>query len=127
MNFFFNDTATTEIYTLSLHDALPIYHTASECFEMICLLDLLHEASFHRLVQLCNFLCLSAIEWRLYSDGCRSTLRFLLPALIARCHRLTCRNSYGCREIAHLIMHKLVKKAEIAAMASSTFINIGNT
>jgi len=22
--FFFNDTATTEIYTLSLHDALPI-------------------------------------------------------------------------------------------------------
>src|SRR2546430_6433343 len=25
MFFFFNDTATTEIYTLSLHDALPIY------------------------------------------------------------------------------------------------------
>src|SRR3989442_14994057 len=24
--FFFNDTATTEIYTLSLHDALPIYN-----------------------------------------------------------------------------------------------------
>src|SRR5258707_8941890 len=28
--FFFNDTATTEIYTLSLHDALPIWrHTLS--------------------------------------------------------------------------------------------------
>src|SRR3712207_8193178 len=27
--FFFNDTATTEIYTLSLHDALPI----SRCFD----------------------------------------------------------------------------------------------
>src|SRR5258708_11383063 len=27
--FFFNDTATTEIYTLSLHDALPI------CFEFV--------------------------------------------------------------------------------------------
>src|SRR5438552_9572076 len=26
--FFFNDTATTEIYTLSLHDALPIFWTA---------------------------------------------------------------------------------------------------
>src|SRR3712207_8304710 len=26
--FFFNDTATTEIYTLSLHDALPIYVNA---------------------------------------------------------------------------------------------------
>src|ERR1051326_3108576 len=31
--FFFNDTATTEIYTLSLHDALPIYplHGAFNC------------------------------------------------------------------------------------------------
>src|SRR2546430_14735003 len=28
MFFFFNDTATTEIYTLSLHDALPILHVA---------------------------------------------------------------------------------------------------
>src|SRR5256885_12231092 len=27
MFFFFNDTATTEIYTLSLHDALPICHS----------------------------------------------------------------------------------------------------
>src|SRR2546430_13369109 len=26
--FFFNDTATTEIYTLSLHDALPIFIAA---------------------------------------------------------------------------------------------------
>src|SRR5260370_40903523 len=26
--FFFNDTATTEIYTLSLHDALPIYQAS---------------------------------------------------------------------------------------------------
>src|SRR2546422_11754393 len=29
--FFFNDTATTEIYTLSLHDALPI----SECIHAL--------------------------------------------------------------------------------------------
>src|SRR5258708_34603391 len=30
--FFFNDTATTEIYTLSLHDALPIsLHRARPC------------------------------------------------------------------------------------------------
>src|SRR2546430_16173068 len=27
--FFFNDTATTEIYTLSLHDALPIFVDAT--------------------------------------------------------------------------------------------------
>src|SRR3712207_8224539 len=38
--FFFNDTATTEIYTLSLHDALPIYHplqTSPQSFR-VCLL-----------------------------------------------------------------------------------------
>src|SRR2546430_7595780 len=29
--FFFNDTATTEIYTLSLHDALPISGDRSTC------------------------------------------------------------------------------------------------
>src|SRR5579863_10784445 len=29
--FFFNDTATTEIYTLSLHDALPIFAFCDLC------------------------------------------------------------------------------------------------
>src|SRR5256885_7184806 len=32
--FFFNDTATTEIYTLSLHDALPIYRMRPAPSEM---------------------------------------------------------------------------------------------
>src|SRR3954449_12455568 len=38
--FFFNDTATTEIYTLSLHDALPIYssHTLIS-YAVFCLRD----------------------------------------------------------------------------------------
>src|SRR3712207_8079157 len=31
--FFFNDTATTEIYTLSLHDALPIFELRPESLE----------------------------------------------------------------------------------------------
>src|SRR2546426_12534266 len=30
--FFFNDTATTEIYTLSLHDALPIWSVVDDPF-----------------------------------------------------------------------------------------------
>src|SRR3712207_9182228 len=39
--FFFNDTATTEIYTLSLHDALPIYtdflgRLGGEEFMLLC-------------------------------------------------------------------------------------------
>src|SRR5256885_17182711 len=37
--FFFNDTATTEIYPLSLHDALPIY----ELFGSPLTAALLHE------------------------------------------------------------------------------------
>ena len=32
--FFFNDTATTEIYTLSLHDALPIYYMRHVTWEL---------------------------------------------------------------------------------------------
>src|SRR2546426_6245714 len=32
--FFFNDTATTEIYTLSLHDALPILNMRLTLFAM---------------------------------------------------------------------------------------------
>src|SRR5476649_1551371 len=35
--FFFNDTATTEIYTLSLHDALPIcYCNITKCCTKVC-------------------------------------------------------------------------------------------
>src|ERR1039458_6995765 len=41
---FFNDTATTEIYTLSLHDALPIYHAITRTIpavdsRFVCSLD----------------------------------------------------------------------------------------
>src|SRR3989337_317641 len=34
--FFFNDTATTEIYTLSLHDALPIYAPDNDSIAFAC-------------------------------------------------------------------------------------------
>src|SRR3954449_2839835 len=35
--FFFNDTATTEIYTLSLHDALPIYTSELQSYShLVC-------------------------------------------------------------------------------------------
>src|SRR5437870_8961063 len=33
--FFFNDTATTEIYTLSLHDALPIWPALHDARERV--------------------------------------------------------------------------------------------
>src|SRR6267142_6765869 len=36
MFFFFNDTATTEIYTLSLHDALPISSGPETLWPVVC-------------------------------------------------------------------------------------------
>src|SRR3712207_7638057 len=39
--FFFNDTATTEIYTLSLHDALPIFELRGQLVEQATL-ELIH-------------------------------------------------------------------------------------
>ena len=35
VGFFFNDTATTEIYTLSLHDALPIYCSCDRGYPLL--------------------------------------------------------------------------------------------
>src|SRR2546427_1385385 len=37
--FFFNDTATTEIYTLSLHDALPIYSDPADTYNAVAAFD----------------------------------------------------------------------------------------
>src|SRR3712207_8764887 len=51
--FFFNDTATTEIYTLSLHDALPIYQL---------LASLLQDLHAHHPVHLRSFLTLVCRE-----------------------------------------------------------------
>src|SRR5690349_24824905 len=39
IDFFFNNTATTEIYTLSLHDALPISRTTGGTPRMVWLPD----------------------------------------------------------------------------------------
>src|SRR3712207_8908655 len=43
--FFFNDTATTEIYTLSLHDALPIFLYSHQNKTLIGRLIIYHTAS----------------------------------------------------------------------------------
>src|SRR5256885_10021812 len=42
--FFFNDTATTEIYTLSLHDALPICAAARGRLELVRLASVHHHS-----------------------------------------------------------------------------------
>src|SRR5258707_1411739 len=45
-SFFFNDTATTEIYTLSLHDALPISDLAA--FNLVLVVANEHEGTVHQ-------------------------------------------------------------------------------
>src|SRR5260221_13914289 len=64
--FFFNDTATTEIYTLSLHDALPIFVTENcikckytDCVD-VCPVDCFREGP--------NFLVIDRKSTRLNSS-----------------------------------------------------------
>src|SRR4030095_4768324 len=60
--FFFNDTATTEIYTLSLHDALPILVTTPQD---VALLDVRKAAAMFKKV---NVPILGVIENMSYFD-----------------------------------------------------------
>src|SRR2546429_7384098 len=54
--FFFNDTATTEIYTLSLHDALPISHIGSPKHPHFSVRVWQRRRPFHRVVAVQRFI-----------------------------------------------------------------------
>src|SRR5256885_7818450 len=86
--FFFNDTATTEIYTLSLHDALPIYATFRAEFDHLLAtyvgrptpLSYAQRLSEHRseehtseLQSPCNLVCRLLLEKK--KDNGRATTR----------------------------------------------------
>src|SRR5947199_10830546 len=69
--FFFNDTATTEIYTLSLHDALPICSrnrsprlrcTSSMRFETTCIEEVRSEEHTSELQSLRHLVCRLLLE-----------------------------------------------------------------
>src|ERR1039457_7738448 len=68
--FFFNDTATTEIYTLSLHDALPICNS-SERGRIVCRCSSKHTGSprseeyTSELQSPCNLVCRLLLEKKL--------------------------------------------------------------
>src|SRR3712207_8580806 len=55
MFFFFNDTATTEIYTLSLHDALPILNAifASNCIQSF-VIQVIMQVLLNQLKRICK-------------------------------------------------------------------------
>src|SRR5258705_5862510 len=59
--FFFNDTATTEIYTLSLHDALPILGSADR-------MKIKYERVMRRAVSFFSYLILDRKSTRLNSS-----------------------------------------------------------
>src|SRR5256885_6270021 len=83
--FFFNDTATTEIYTLSLHDALPIsqnphsphprdllWHPGIGCTLSLTYAHVRSEEHTSELQSPCNLVCRLLLEkkktssWRIY-------------------------------------------------------------
>src|SRR2546426_10761266 len=80
--FFFNDTATTEIYTLSLHDALPIWVGT-------------------RLVE--------AVEHRLISDGARLVV-VETSSLPERSEEHTSELQSPCNLVCRLLLEKKKKK-----------------
>src|ERR1019366_6439153 len=78
--FFFNDTATTEIYPLSLHDALPIYFAiccwrASSSARPCVLAPLRSEEHTSELQSLTNLVC------RLLLEKKKNDLRDLMSTL----------------------------------------------
>ena len=67
--FFFNDTATTEIYTLSLHDALPIWRWVRSFNDYLCAIDLVATSKAAEKRKLALFRCVGGEDVReLYSQ-----------------------------------------------------------
>src|SRR6266850_8308117 len=67
--FFFNDTATTEIYTLSLHDALPFWVRVLSCCSQLVLSPCFQPGAANRseehtseLQSPCNLVCRLLLE-----------------------------------------------------------------
>src|SRR3712207_7173924 len=72
--FFFNDTATTEIYTLSLHDALPIFSRPSTVIQNRRLKRVVYVTNRSRSGTVCPFSSASSMKRSdtLCVSGCRS-------------------------------------------------------
>src|SRR5256885_16529948 len=81
--FFFNDTATTEIYTLSLHDALPISVETGNCIpcRMPYITSMFMPRSEEHTSELqspCNLVCRLLLEKK--KKGARSRRRLVSRA-----------------------------------------------
>src|SRR2546430_7376462 len=89
--FFFNDTATTEIYTLSLHDALPIYRgkLSSRAGALRGRSGRLADAARQRQRAAGSgkgYAGVARVTSRLREKGCRQGPRHAFPREIGRAH-----------------------------------------
>src|SRR2546430_15406488 len=95
--FFFNDTATTEIYTLSLHDALPIYVAARRAARAVFAGELRRE-SHVPIARVSDALAVQATPdgaaCALYGAGFTELLRLLVGFEGAMLH-ISCRATGG--------------------------------
>ena len=108
--FFFNDTATTEIYTLSLHDALPIWSNWQ-----LMKAGMLHVCSLYAPCMSYNRCPKNAPHWRISTLNTRRKvyrqdqyIRLILTSEIGRAHvwtPVTCQNL-----VCRLLLEKKKKK-----------------
>src|SRR5256885_12428434 len=84
MFFFFNDTATTEIYTLSLHDALPISSRRQQPS--------------------------GTVPWRPTLNQPRHNMKKLLTAILSRSEEHTSELQSPCNLVCRLMLEKKKKR-----------------
>src|SRR5256885_7165605 len=103
--FFFNDTATTEIYTLSLHDALPISGTRTD-----------RSPSPKRLTPRCRF----------SSRLSRRRMMGNTPTATARSEEHTSELQSPCNLVCRLLLEKKKKKKKRKQYQNTKLIYVAN-
>src|SRR3712207_8162040 len=89
--FFFNDTATTEIYTLSLHDALPISATirCAGAMATICSTAVLGPTTFLAITETTAFLAAMAARSEEHTSELQSR-QYLVCRLLLEKKKIIC-------------------------------------
>src|SRR2546429_3670685 len=106
--FFFNDTATTEIYTLSLHDALPICDWRRCTFVRCCCFRLLARGTqTHRAWRSLDHLAIRGLGTNGSSPG---TLRERYETFTARCNERSEEHTSELQSRLHLVCRLLLEK-----------------
>src|SRR3712207_9447280 len=89
MFFFFNDTATTEIYTLSLHDALPIFikSVTKECGRVFVTCFQIHTRGAYPKLTIQKIFCIRSEE---HTSELQSRQYLVCRLLLEKKNKLSC-------------------------------------